>query len=244
MSTFNLIILVIVSIFVLLGFLRGFQYKSLRSAAFFTGLIVAYFVGTPLSNLIMRTPLGYDFLTGAYLKNLDESSEVMTTLLNDDVTRQNNLLSLGLEEVKIPTLFHGFYISKVFITDSSVRVALASSFANMTIYLITLVLFFVGTFFIIRFFLKKVTDTFFGEKGNNLAGRLFGAVKGFAFASIIVTGLMFVIVLIDQIMVQNANLSFNDYLNKQFHLTDGRSYSLGKMYYNIALSLLNWISLI
>lgn len=243
MSVINLFCLLVVSILVLFGFIRGFRQKTIRTAAFFTGLVSVIFLANPISNLIMRSIIGSDWLTGLYLKNID-SSDVMTVILNDDLTSNSNVLSLGLEELNIPSIFHGFFISNVFISNSSVRVALASSFANSTILLFFIILLFSITFFLIRLFLKKATDTVFGEKGNNFAGRIFGALRGFAYATIILVGLMFIIVLINQIMITNSFLSLNNYLDAQLKLSDGKSYSLGKIYFNMAAALLNWISLI
>ena len=242
MTTTNIICLVIVSIFSIFGFAKGFKQKTIRTAAFLGGILVAYFVGVPLSNALMHTPFGNETVTGWYLKNIEEAT-VMLEKLSTDLSKQSLQISTGLSELKIPTIFHGFFISRVYNSSSNVRDAIATSFASSTILGVFFILFFISTFIIIKLVLKKTTAVIFSENGNNFVGRIFGALRGFVYASLLIISIMFIMVLINQIMLRNGFQGFNNFLNDQLGLNDGTRYSLGKMYYNSAAALLNWISL-
>ena len=242
MTTTNLICLIIVSVFALFGFAKGFKQKTIRTAAFFSGLIVAYFVGVPLSNAIMYTPFGNETVTGWFLRNIEET-DAMIQHLSTDLSQQSLELSTGLSELKIPTIFHGFFISRVYNSSSNVRDAIATSFASSSFLALFSFIFFTATFIIVKVVLKKTTATIFSENGNNFAGRVFGAIRGFVYASILIIGVMFIMVLVNQVMLRNGFDVFNNFLNEQLGLNDGTRYSLGKMYYNTSAALLNWISL-
>lgn len=243
MTTTNIVFLVIVLLFSIFGFIKGFKKKTIRTAALISGLIVAYFVGVPLSNMIMYTPFGNETVTGWFLKNIDETS-IMIEKVSIDLSQQTSQISSGLSELKIPTLFHGFFISRVFNTSSTVRDAIATSFASSTFLAFFTIIFFIATYITIKLILKKTTDFMFSEDGNNLLGRVFGAIRGFVYASLLIIALMFIVVLINQIMIRNGSLALNNFLDSQLGLSSGSSFSLGKLYYNTAAALLNWISLI
>ena len=243
MSTINIIILTIVVAFALFGFIKGFKQKTVRSIAFFAGILVAYFVGVPLSNALMYTPFCNETITGLFLRNIADEG-FLAQKLSTDLTSQTAQLSNGLSELKIPTLFHGFFISRVYYSAGSVRDAIATSFASATILGILFLAFFLITFIIVRIIVKKTTGTLFSENGNNLAGRIFGSLRGIIYASILFIGLMFLATLTNQVLLRYGILGLNDFLNEQLGLSDGVRFSLGKMYYNTAAALLNWISLI
>ena len=243
MSTINIVFLVIVYLFVIAGFIKGFKQKTVRSAAFLSGVALAYFVGVPLSNVLMYTPFCNETITGLFLRNIVDEG-IFAQKLSTDLTEQTAQLSNGLSELKIPTIFHGLFISRVYYSAGSVRDALSTSFASTAILGTLFILFFIAGFVIVKIILKKTTGVLFSEDGNNLAGRIFGGIRGFLYASIILVGVMFVAVLVNQVLLRYGLLKFNNMLDSQLGLSDGAKFSLGKMYYNTAAALLNWISLI
>ena len=243
MSIINIVCLTIVSVFILFGFIKGFKQKTVRSIAFFGALAVAFFVGVPLSNALMYTKFGNETVTGWFLRNIEDSG-LLAQVLSTDLTEQTAQLSNGLTELQIPTFFHGLFISRVYYSLGSVRDAIATSFASSAILGFFFTVFFLLTFFIIKYILKKTTSVLFTENGNNFAGRVFGAIRGFIYSSLIIIGLMFIVVLVNQVLLRYGLVELNNFLDKQLSLSNGSKFSLAKFYYNAAAILLNWISLI
>lgn len=226
----------------IIGFLRGFKH-SLNKLILLGALLIAIYIGIPIGMAIMKTELGQITLTNAYASSLPNTDTFLANVDGVEVVERNNLIMAGYTELKFPKFFAGFFLSKVMVTTSTVKVAIASSFAYYTIVGISFLLFFILAIVLLNVIFKLILQIFqMGEDGKSPLGRFAGGLVGIVKASAIFYGIMFIIVMINQIMMKNGGYSLNNYLVQDLNLNDASSFSLARLFYNYTLPLLNWIS--
>lgn len=209
------------------------------------GCLAGYFIGVPVAHALMNTRLGYDFLTPAIQGKLPDSSAFQTSLAGLDTSAQQSAMSAALKELSIPVFFHGMFTARAIRLDSTVSLALASSFAFWILIAVFFLLFFLVGFILTKAILGKHGDReeIFGDDGKAFLGRVAGMLRSLLTVSFIIFGLMMVIVLISQLMISAGNTSFQEWLSKDLRLTASNSFSIGRIFYNSASSFLEWITL-
>ena len=237
MSYINIALYVIIGLGAIFGFIKGFSHKRLQPFLFTAGGFAAYMFGVPLSRLLMNTRLGYDFLQNAYLSKIADEG-VFSQVLAADYSEQ---IVTGLTELKVPKFFQGIFIPRVLDTSSTVRVALASSFANVTMIGICFAIIFLVVYFALFAILRPLWSTVFGEEGKNFIGRLFGIVVSLAKTVSCCLVILALISLVNQLLVKYNVQGLNDFLIKDLNMDNPESFSLGRFFYNTACSLLLWI---
>ena len=245
MGVIDIIILIILVIAIVLGMLKGYKGKLAILFAFSMGILLAYFVGIPVARGLMKTAVGNEWLLGAYLNKLPTDAPFDVSLIDKDIIEINSLLSEGLTKLKVPTFIQGFVVSHYTVSDSTVAFALASAFSYLTLIGICVVFFFllayIVTRLIFRALFKKINP--FGENGKNILGRIAGALSKVVLFSVAIFGLMFVVVLINQLMIKFDHYSFNTWLVNDLKIDEPNKFSLGKIFFQTANSLLGWINL-
>lgn len=243
MGVLNWILLVLLILAFVWGFIRGYK-SSMGKIIFIVSILVGVYAGIPIGISVMNSSFGQVTLTNFYASKLPTSEIFNKSLVGMELVDKNNLIYQGFSEIHFNKFFAGFFVSKCVLLNDTVKMAIASSFSYYTIvggFFLLFVLIPVIVLNIIYSLLKKVSP--FGEDGKNMLGRIAGGIKMIIYASLIYYGLMFVVVLIDQIMVKNGGYVINNFLIKDLRLDDGSAFSLAKLFYNYSVSLLNWISL-
>ena len=244
-SVIDIICFILLALALILGLIKGFGKGTVRSIANYSGLALAYFAGVPLSRQIIGNTkgIGNNFIFDLYFKSLP-TTECFTKSLNGlDAIEKTDAMSAALGEIHIPTFFRGFFTSRALILDGSVGQALASSFTFLTITAICFLLLSLIAFILVKTILGKITGFVFGENGKNLLGRIAGMIKALVKTGFMILVVFAIIILINQFMIKADNTVLNDWLVNDLNLSDGSTFSIGRLFYNSANSVLNWISL-
>jgi|LAHS01.1.fsa_nt_gb hypothetical protein len=244
LGVIDYIVLILLIVGALVGFIRGFGKNTVRNLAFDSGLALGYFVGIPLSRNLVNIGSLYDHpLFKGYVSLIPESSTFQVSLKGLDAIDQSADMAAGLTEMHFPKFFQGIFISQAILLTSTVGDALASSFTFLTLSAICFVVLFLVTYLVLRIILGKLNDLLFGEDGRNVLGRIAGAIRGMVDVGFAALVLLALLVLVDQLMVRNGNTALHALLESDLKLSDGSYFSIGRLFYNTASSLLAWISL-
>lgn len=243
-SLINIISLILLALALIWGFIKGFGKGTVKAIANYAGLALAYFGGIPLGQkLISLRGIENHFIFDLYYKNLPTTDVFSLNMSSLTVQEKNQVMSKALSEMKFPTFTQGIFTSHALILDSSVAEALASSFTFLTVLAICFILLYLFAYILVRIILGKISGLVFGENGKNFLGRIAGMVKYIFKTGLTLLTIMAVIIFINQMMLKNSNTSLNDWLVEDLKLSDGNYFSIGRLIYNTAGSLLNWISL-
>jgi hypothetical protein len=224
--------------------IRGFPKSHLSSFASSAGFLLAYYVGGPVSTALMGSDFGGYWLTERYASLLPSSSPFTDALSSDYATRTSQLSS-GLTSLSFPKFFQGIFINRVMDVSSDVAHGLASSFSYFTILIGSYLILYLLTFFLIRLIFAPLwSGLAFGENGKSLLGRLAGVIYSSAKGVFFLFAIALVVSLIDNLMLKAGNSSFHSLLVEQLSLDDPSRYSLGRLFYNSADALWQWINLI
>ncbi len=243
MGIFDGVILALIVISAVLGFLRGFGHSSLKRWAFLIGLVSAYFIGVPVARGLMDIALGGEWLTGLYAGILPEEGAFAESLAGLSAASQDVLMSTALDELGCPTFFQGFVTTRAVFVDGTVQTALASSFAYWTLIAASFIIFFLVCYFILNSLFKLIAEPLLGEKGKGIVGRILGLVKSVAKTTLLIIIVMIALVFVDQIMLSIGVSSLHDWIDSDLALNTS-GFSLGRLFYDTAASLLSWISLL
>ena len=250
MGIIDIVCIAVIVLFGLIGLVKGFSKGSIRSLASLCGTAVAYFAGVPATFGMMKTGLGTslnNFYVGKLPSTATFTQALASATLNPDMsagdiaTANSGYLASGLSEVHIVKIFQGLFITHVQDFSSDVQHALASSFGYWTMLAAVIVILFLLVFFLAYFLLKKAGDVAFGEDGKSGLGRIAGLIKGLLQAALYLIVAMIIIVFVNQLMVKGGNNALATWLTNDLKLSDSNM-SIGKLLYNTAGSLLNWIS--
>ena len=242
---FDIAILILVILYAFFGFLKGFKKKHLSSFASEAGMVAAYYFGGPLSRGLMNTDFGGYWMEERYASLLPASSP-FTDALPSDLAARETSLSDALSQLGFPKFFQGIFLNRVTDTSNDISHALASSFSYFTILVISYVILFLIVFIVLMAIFSPLwkDGSLFGEDGKSGLGRFAGVLyysfKGF----ITIFTLMLVITFLDTLMVKYGNNALHDVLVVQCHLEDPNSFSLGRFFYNTAVSFVEWMKLI
>ncbi len=241
MSVIDIVILILLLLSALFGFIKGFGKSSMRRFAFLFALFASYFIGIPIARGLMATPIGGEWLSGLYLGSIPSDGVFSESLDGLSSQAQYDLLSEGFAQMHFPAFFRGFFISGAFDVSLDVKTAIASSFSYYTLILILFVLFLILFTIILNLLFKIIAEPILGEDGKGIVGRILGMVKRVFFTSLQLLLLMAVIVFVDQLLIRADNFVLHDWLFNDLGLGKG-SFSLGRLFYDTANSLLGWIS--
>lgn len=243
-SIIDIVAIAVLAIALIIGLLKGFGKGTVKTIASYCGLGLAYFAGSPTANgIINMTGVSNNFIFDLYFQNLPTSDAFTQNMSSMSALEKTDAMAKAMTELKIPTFFQGFFTNRAMVLDSTVGEALASSFTFFTITALSFVILYLLAYILVRVILGKISNAVFGEDGKNALGRIAGMIKHVVKGAFLLIGVMSVIVFIDQMMIKSGNTSLNDWIVEDLRLTDGNSISLGRILYNTASSLLNWISL-
>jgi len=247
MSTLTIVISILLILFGLFGFLKGFGKGTAKSLASEAGLAAGYFFGVPVARLLMNTGMGKSWLTGLYLgtiPSIDPFTKALETGSDSGSLQAANkaLLSEGLSTLGIPKFFQGMFLSHVVSYEADVRLALASSFAYWTLIAFFFLLFYLVVTLVLGKILSKAEGLVFGEDGKNFLGRLGGLVKGVLKGSGLILVLLVLLSLVNQLLMNAGNTVLNRWLVDDLAIEDGSKLSLGKFFYQTAEGLIGWVS--
>lgn len=241
MGIVDTIILILLVLAALWGFIRGFGKGTVRTLANYAGLASGYFFGSTISEAIMTMDINSNPFYNLYLQNLPQTENFTKSLAGLSSTEQTALMSNGLSELNVPSIFHGLFTTRAVVLDLDVSSALASSFTALTIAAICFIALYLVAFFLVKLLLGKVVEMAFGENGKSFLGRIAGMIKKVVTSSFSIIGIFFVIVLINNLLIRAGNNTLNDFFVTDLHLDDGSYVSLGRIFYNTVGSLSNWI---
>lgn len=242
MGVISWVITILLILGVVFGFIRGFGHSRPFTLSLIVAILLAYFVGLPIARALMNTSLGSETLTDFYVSKLPETAIFNSSLADLDLVAKQDLMSQALGEMHFPSFVRGFFISNAVILDSSVSVAIASSFSYWTLVAVLFLAFFLLVFIVLCVVFRKLRDLFFGEGGKGILGRIFGAVKGLFKTSVFILTCMAIVSLVNQLMVSFGNTTLQDFLTSDLQL-DSSNYSIGRLFYDTTTIFFNWISL-
>ncbi len=244
MGVIDLIILICLCLAVLWGFLTGFSKKRLSSFASQMGILVAYWLGNPLLNLLSRTNL-CSLIQSWYSSALPTTDAFQDTIAASDVALRNSQMSTALSELHFPKFIHSFFTTKASDFSSNVSSALASSFANWTMLAVVYLFLFFLTYILVRTLFSPFwkEGSLFGEKGRSFFGRLLGSARMLFKASFSIFFVLAIVSLVASLTYKAGNTYLFDWLNTDLKMDDPSAFSIGKMFYNTASSFFEWISM-
>lgn len=243
-SLIDVICIVLLVLALIIGFITGFPKGTVKSIANYSGLALAYFAGVPVARAIVPTnSISSNFIFDLYYKALPTTDAFTVNIAGMSQIEQVNSMSKALTEMKFPTFFHGFFTSRALVLDGTVSQALASSFTFLTITALCFILLYLVAYILVKAILGKITGLVFGENGKNLLGRLAGMIKCLVSIGFTVLVCMAILITVNQLMINSGNTVLNDWLVEDLRLSDGSTFSIGRLFYNSANSILNWISL-
>ncbi len=242
MGIIDWIILFLIVLAALVGFFKGFGHSSLKKWAFIIGIVLAYFIGVPAARGLMNLGIG-DWLTEIYVGLIPSDGAFAESLAGLSAASQDALMAEALTEWGCPTFFQGFVTTNAVFVDGTVAYAISSSLAYWTFIGALFLLLAIICFAILNFLFKLIAEPILGKKGKGLIGRILGIVKHVAKSSFSILVIMLIVVLIDQIMLTFGNSAFHDWIDSDLSLNTS-SFSLGRLFYDTAASMLSWISLI
>ena len=179
MSTIDIILTCLLGFSAILGFFRGVSKGSIRFLSIVGAVLLAYYIGIPIAYGIMSTSLGSESLTMAYNSLLPQEGIFAESLVDLSYTSSQQLCSSALTELSFPTFFQGMFLSNIFVTTSTVGVAISSSFAYWTLLAIFFIVFLVILLVLFRFLFNTILGPILGKDGRGIVGRILGAVRGF-----------------------------------------------------------------
>lgn len=243
-SIIDIVAIGVLAIALLIGLIKGFGKGTVKTIASYCGLALAYFAGSPTANgIINLTGVSNNFIFDLYFQNLPTTDAFTQSMSSMSALEKTDAMSRAMSELKIPTFFQGFFTNRAMVLDSTVGEALASSFTFFTITAFSFLILYLLAYILVRVILGKISSAVFGEDGKNALGRIAGMIKHVVKGAILLIGVILVLVFIDQMMIKAGNTALNDWIVEDLRLTDGDSISLGRILYNTASSLLNWINL-
>ncbi len=238
------IVLGILAVSALWGFLAGAKKRVTKLIAFIGATTLAVLFYSMLANLIAaQTPMGVNF--AAYFSDLilgkAEGNAQALQLLNtpyQDIlaTGQSDaLLTQAFNQAGIPSFFASYFITKIFITDGTLALAVGSSFAAAVIYAAAFVVIFAVSYIVIKLLSKFVLGAGSPEgKGlaDRLAGLLFSVLIGSAF---ILVAMMIVI------GISYAAPSLRELLETDLGIIGANAgrFSIGRVFYNWGWQIIN-----
>ena len=241
-SYLDYFVIIVLALGLIFGLIKGWKVK-ITALSLLIAFLVVFYAGTPICKAIMSTNFGTQTLTDFYASKLPATEAFTNTLDTSNLSMQQSQISAALTEMGVPNFFQGFVISNVYLTTSTVSIAIASSFAYMTILGSLGLLSFILIFVILKLTLGKVSESVFGEDGKGFFGRITGGLLGVFKASVALFIIFVGFTLVNQIMLKSGNTVLQDWLNSQLEISNGSSFSFAKVYYDLGTALFNWISL-
>ena len=186
----SVVFLLIILLYVIRGFKKGFINTVLKFLKGLISLVVAIIVAKPLANFLFTTPVGEFFIT-----KLNDGFVSKGEIFNTIITSENKdlIISGVLTEMNIPTFISNFissYISSLIVVEENVTIAHA--FATSLTQFILIVIGFLAAFvvtlilvFIISKIFKVIENLPIVGALNRLVGGVFSGLIGLFIVSLI-----------------------------------------------------------
>lgn len=232
MSVLDIIILILFVLAIVWGFIRGAKKRIAKLVAFWAGLAIALTCYSMLANVVIANiPQGLSWAEDwgrDILMNAKDTSLLASPL--------SSLTDTGLKDAYaaagVPNFFASFFVTKIYVSNGTAAVAIASSYIASIAYAISFGLIFLLSFGVVSLCVRLLLGM--GDpnrKGifDRLAGAMLSMLKCAAF--------VFVVMLI-LIGISYASPAMDEWLKGQVHFGKD-TVSLSSVFYNWAWQLIN-----
>lgn len=231
------VVLAILVIAGLWGFIAGAKKKMTRLFSLVGAIVLAVMFYAMLGNLLANS-FGASYsqaFAEKLLANYDSDSteyQLLTQSYSSLGSNADAILTSAFGYANVPSFFASFFISKIFLTDGTVALAIGSGFVASIIYAISF-----GAILLVAFILLLVLTRFLvggGSKGGiGFIDRLAGLSLGLLKAAIFILLAMMVV-----IGISYALPSFKTALEEDVGFGTGRV-SIGGVFYDWAWQIIN-----
>lgn len=204
MGILDILIIILISIFVIIGMIKGFTRQTLSSFAWLIALGVGVFLCKTVASLIENTNLGFS-LTNTISTWITKKGGEAVTVVSPTIT--DELLGDALHSLGIPYVFHPFLIDHIDISEAQ-NISIVSYVApKITSFVLIIICFLV--IYLIVFLLVKLLSKILGDAIKNspfsfldrILGMIWGCLKGILVASV----LMLIVSMVMSLPVQSIN---------------------------------------
>ncbi len=238
MTILDGVILVILLIGLIFGFLKGVKKSISKLGGIIIGVVVAVLFYSLLSNYILNN-IDASITWASYwsdkvnASNSDTASQIALkspyALIKDDPS----LVKQMYEYAGVPSLFSSFFVSKIYISNSSVSLAIGSSIAASITYLVTFICLFIVTSIIVTLLIRFVLNGFSTKNKKGIVDRLTGS-----FVYLFIGGFTCLVIMLILVGSSYASSDLSNWLNNQVNI-DSTSFSISRIFYNLAWQIIN-----
>lgn len=238
MTILDVIILAILIIGFVFGFIKGVKKSISKLGGIVIGIVIACIFYSMLSNYILNN-IDSSLTWSNYwsdkilANNTDLTSQIALKspymLIKDDPS----LVKKMYEYAGVPSMFSSFFVSKIFITNESVSLAIGSSIVASITYLVTFICLFIVTSLIVTLLIKFVLNGFSIKNKKGIVDRLVGG-----FIYLLISGFTCLVLMLILVGVSYANTDLANYLSNQVNL-ESNVFSLSRIFYNLAWQIIN-----
>lgn len=182
MGKIDIAIYLILALFLILGFMKGFMKQILSVANWLISLIGAFTLTKPFTNLLVSTPLATDINT-KILDWISKQGEIFTVPFN--ASDSSTQLSAAIQALGLPSFIANIVAGGVKIEAGAGEVTLAQvlapSIGRVIITIIAFILLFILLLIIMKLIIKLLNVVFnTGILGviNKILGGVLGLIKG------------------------------------------------------------------
>lgn len=234
MDTMSIIILVLVALFGIMGFVRGFFNILLGVLKSLSSFLISFFLAKPFGNMLYKMGLG-----NILVKNIENTLQGSNDLFNIVITNDNKeeVLKMALEGLNIPEFLHNIFFSlgnNIInnLEGCTVGYYISVSASNLCCVIIgfTVLLLFSGTIILL---LRKVFNKLTKVRIISFTNRVLGSVVNIVFILSIISFVFWGIATLTTFIP-----SLNEIVNDLFGL-DSKQISIARWMYenNIIIKL-------
>lgn len=238
MQLLDYIILGLLLIGLILGILKGVKKRVSKLGGLIIGGVVAVLFYAILANFILNhieasttwaSYWGDKIIAGR--EDLVEKAGLISpySLIKDNPDTVYKMY----EYAGFPSWISPFFISKIYVNDSSVANAVGSSIVGAITYACTFVGLFLVTSIVASLLIKFVLNGFSTKSKKGCVDRIVGGAL-----SLFVTCVFIVIVMLILIGIGNVNEGVSNWLKEQVNI-NSTGFSISRTFYNFAWSIIN-----
>lgn len=186
MNIADILVLVIIAIYVFVGFKRGFVLSLFRLGSFLASLVLSYLFRPYLSAMMLKTPLFFS-IKESIRKTLVEKMKMPEISIK--TPNATDIVNGALEQVPLPELMKdGMKVSEAsaashpeLFNTASLYDSMSTHVATMVVNTLSFIILLVGlmlVFFVVRLFLQKVMSLPVLKQADKLGGFAIGLVEG------------------------------------------------------------------
>ena len=204
MGVIDIIVLILCSIFMIIGFIKGFTKQTLSSFAWLIALVAGIFLCKIVGNLFFNTGIGTNMTDKIYAWIATKGGETLTTpvtILTEEV------LSEALSSIGIPYFIHPILTKNI---DLSVvqNISIAEFVSPKISYYLLMIASFIVIYLIVFLIVKliaKVLGDIIKNSPFGFIDRILGLIWGFVKATFIVSIFMLVLSLVMSLPIDSIN---------------------------------------